>query len=92
MPALTAAAVAAQITDLSGWTVDDMLRKTYQFADFQAAIAWVVRAAFLAEAQAHHPDLTILYNRVLVALVTHDEGGLSERDVRLARALDGIDG
>lgn len=90
MPKLDADQVRSQITDLAGWTVDTMLRKTFQFSDFQAAIAWVVRVAFLAEAHAHHPDLDIRYNRVAVALETHDVGGLSEKDIALARAIEGI--
>ncbi len=90
MSKLTTEEVKAQIADLEGWTVDTMLRKQYTFPDFQAAIAWVVRVAFLAEAQAHHPDLTIRYNRVDVALETHDVGGLSSKDVALAWAIEGL--
>lgn len=90
MPKLTPEQVHEQITDLSGWTVDTMLRKTFQFPDFQAAVAWVVRVAFLAEAHAHHPDLDIRYNRVTVALETHDVGGLSDKDVALAREIEGL--
>lgn len=92
MSKLTAEEVRHEIAGLHGWTVDTMLRKTFQFADFQAAIAWVVRVAFLAEAQAHHPDLDIRYNRVQVALETHDVGGLSAKDVALARAIEAIEG
>ncbi len=92
MPKLTPEEVRAQVADLTDWNVDTMLRKHYHFPDFQTAIAWVIRVAFLAEAHNHHPDLTIRYNRVDVALETHDLGGLSEKDVELARAIDGLGG
>ena len=88
---LTPAEIVTHLETLDGWTVDDILRKTYRFADFQAAIAWVVRVAFLAEAHAHHPDLDIRYNRVLVALTTHDADGISPKDFALAQAIDGIE-
>lgn len=79
-----------QLGALPGWSIaDQMLRKTYQFNDFTAAVAWTVRVAFLAEAHGHHPDIDIRYNRVTLALVTHDAGNtITEKDLALARAIE----
>ena len=76
---------------LAGWTLDpdrDAIRKTYRFADFVAAFAFMTRVALLAEKADHHPEWSNVYNRVEVTLTTHDAGGLSARDVALARAID----
>lgn len=82
--------IKQQIAALDGWQVgDQMLRKTYQFKDFVEAVAWTVRVGFLAEAHGHHPDIDIRYNRVALALVTHDAGNqITQKDIGLARAID----
>lgn len=75
----------------AGWTLDDdgrAIQKTFRFADFRAAMAWMVRAAFEAEAMDHHPEWRNVYNRVEVRLTTHDTGGLSPRDIALAERLE----
>lgn len=77
--------------EANGWVCDDDRRamsKSYKFADFRSAIAWMVRAAFEAEAINHHPEWRNVYNRVDVRLTTHDTGGLTERDFDLARRID----
>ena len=62
---------------------------TYRFADFAAAIAFVVQAALLAEKHDHHPDIDVRYNTVRVAMATHDAGNkITERDLKLAEKLD----
>jgi len=78
------------LAELSGWTyTDGMLRKTYRFKDFVAAVGWTVQVGFLAEAHGHHPDIDIRYNRVTLALVTHDAGNqVTQKDVDLARAIE----
>jgi len=80
----------AQIDQLSDWThADNMIRKTFRFTNFTQAIGWTVRVAFLAEAHNHHPDIDIRYNRVTLALTTHDAGNqVTQKDVDLARAVD----
>ncbi len=85
-------ALQQQLGELPGWTcVDGMLRKTYRFKDFIAAIGWTVRVGFLAEAHGHHPDIDIRYNRVTLALVTHDAGNqVTEKDLALARAIEAM--
>jgi 4a-hydroxytetrahydrobiopterin dehydratase len=83
-------AIQNQIERLSGWSyTDGMIRKTYTFNDFTQAVAWTVRVAFLAEAHGHHPDIDIRYNRVTLALVTHDAGNqVTQKDVDLAQAIE----
>lgn len=88
---LAGAARAAAIAGLSGWgEVEgrDAIHKDFQFADFSEAWAFLSRAALLAEKMDHHPEIFNVYNRVSLTLSTHDAGGLSERDIALASAVD----
>lgn len=81
--------VTTALTGLAGWErTGDEIVKTYERPSFAAAIAFVVRIGFLAEAADHHPDLDIRWRKVRVALTTHDAGGLSELDVQLAQQID----
>ncbi len=66
----------------------DALFRSVKLADFSAAWGFMARVALLAEAQDHHPEWFNVYNRVDITLTTHDAGGLSARDVRLAQAID----
>jgi 4a-hydroxytetrahydrobiopterin dehydratase len=86
------AALQQQLSNLPGWQLDGgMIRKTYTFKNFVAAMAWVTHVAFLAEAHGHHPDIDIRYNRVTLALVTHDAGNtVTQKDLDLAGAIEGI--
>lgn len=87
-----AIAVALAAPDLAGWTLDDeRLTKTYTFPDFRTAVAFVVRVAFEAEALDHHPELANVYDRVSVALTTHDaENRVTETDLELARRMEAV--
>lgn len=78
------------LDNLSGWAyAGGMLRKTFTFPNFVDAISWTVRVGFLAEAHGHHPDIDIRYNRVTLALVTHDAGNqVTHKDLDLARAIE----
>lgn len=79
------------LRDLPGWTRDgDAIATTYELDDFASAIAFVTRVGFLAEAADHHPDLDIRWRTVHVALTTHSEGGLTEKDITLALAIEGL--
>lgn len=79
----------ARLVDLPGWEqVDGEIRKRYELADFRAAVAFVVRVAFEAEAADHHPDLDIRYRRVTVTLSTHSAGGVTGKDLALAAAIE----
>lgn len=86
----TRSAVLAPLFE-AGWTLvegRDAITKTYRFASFVDAFGWMSRAALWAEKWGHHPEWTNVYNRVEVVLTTHDVGGLSALDAKLARKLD----
>ena len=90
---LDATARAGLAEGLPRWAlVDgrDAIRREFRFRDFSEAWGFMARVALLAEAQDHHPEWSNVWNRVEILLSTHDAGGLSERDVRLARAIDAL--
>lgn len=64
------------------------IERKFQFADFSEAFAFMARVALLAEKRDHHPEWFNVYNRVEITLTTHDAGGLSQRDVNMAKAID----
>jgi len=86
---LTEAEVQAFLQSHPGWALTaGMLTKTYGFADFRAAMAFVNRVADAAEAADHHPDIDIRYSKVTLALQTHDAAGLTARDTGLAAQVE----
>lgn len=92
---LTAAERGPALAALKGWREvagRDAIRKEFRFDDFNAAFGFMSRVALMAEKADHHPEWVNIYNRVEITLSTHDAGGLSRRDVDLARAIDGIAG
>lgn len=81
--------ISSRLQSLAAWQVDGgELVRTFSFADFRAALAFVNQVGELAEAAGHHPDIDIRYNRVRLALVTHDSGGLTAKDFDLAGKVD----
>jgi 4a-hydroxytetrahydrobiopterin dehydratase len=92
MPRLSNDDVRAALMDgLPDWTYDGVvIKKEFAFKGFMAAIAFIDRLAVQAQAARHHPDLENHYNRVLVSLSTHDEEGVTELDVALARAIEAV--
>ncbi len=66
------------------------IARSFTFADFNEAFGFMTRVALLAEVQEHHPEWFNVYNRVVITLTTHDAGGLSQRDVQMAAAIDGL--
>jgi len=89
MPPLSPQQAAARLSGLPDWQIESgELVRTFKFEDFVAAMGFVNRVADLAEAAAHHPDIDIRYNRVRLALVTHDAGGITGKDFDLAAAAD----
>lgn len=84
---------ADALETLSDWDYDDArdaLTRRFLFADFSEAFAFMTRVAMLAEAQDHHPEWANIWNRVDITLTTHDAGGLSARDVRMAGTIDAL--
>ena len=84
---------AAALAELPEWTVvaePDGISRRFVFRDFVAAFGFMTRVAILAEKVDHHPEWSNVYNRVDIVLTTHDAGGLSQRDIDLARAIDGL--
>jgi 4a-hydroxytetrahydrobiopterin dehydratase len=76
-----------------GWALvadRDAIRKSWKFGDFSQAWGFMSRVALLAEAHDHHPEWENVYNRVVITLTTHDAGGLSARDLKLAASIDGL--
>ena len=93
MAKLDAEQLRAALQGMRDWEGDTQaIRRTYRFDSFMPAIAFVNRVAEAAEAVNHHPDIDIRYNRVTIALSTHDEGGVTDKDVELARRIDGLAG
>ena len=93
IPRLTDAEVAALLAELPDWTLraDGLaISRTFRFADFSAAFAFMTRVALLAEKADHHPEWSNVYSRVEITLTTHDCGGLSARDAEMARRIEGI--
>ena len=83
--ALKAPEVAAKLAQLDGWSLSGdgenvAIEKTYHFANYYETISFVNAVAFIANAQDHHPELSVHYNRCVVRFSTHDVGGLSEND------------
>ena len=75
----------------AGWSLagdGKSIAKTFKFKNFREALAWMVRTGFEAEAMDHHPDWTNVYNRVEVKLTTHATGGLTDKDIELARRME----
>lgn len=73
------------------WRLDGtVLRRSYVFADFRAAFAFMTHVALIAERQFHHPEWSNVYNKVELAITSHDVGGLSARDRKFVEHLDAI--
>lgn len=81
--------VAAALAELPGWQAEgDMLVRELTFPGHIEAVGFVVRVAMAAEVMDHHPDLRIVYNRVDVRLSSHDAGGVTGRDIALAKRIN----
>jgi 4a-hydroxytetrahydrobiopterin dehydratase len=78
-----------EVAKLGNWTLKgSVIARRFRFADFTGAIRFVNRVARLAEAANHHPDIAVSYNKVRLALTTHDEGGLTMKDFKLAGKIN----
>ena len=90
MPAkLSADQLQTELATLKQWKLaGSQIERQLNFADFIEAMAFINKVAGLAEQAGHHPDIRVVYNRVTLALSTHDAGGLTEKDFKLAREID----
>ncbi len=83
--------LALALQALPLWEVrNNAIERTYQFRDFVRAMMFVNQIAQIAEAEGHHPDITINYNKVRLSLTSHDSGGLTERDIKLAERFNEV--
>jgi 4a-hydroxytetrahydrobiopterin dehydratase len=88
---LTGKARGDALAGLQGWTEvsgRDAIRKTFQFADFNEAWGFMTRVALAADKADHHPEWANVYNKVEIVLSTHDAGGVTDKDVALAKFID----
>jgi 4a-hydroxytetrahydrobiopterin dehydratase len=91
MAVLTHEDIREQLSSLEGWELTtEGIRKEYRLNDFRSAINLVNRVADLAEEANHHPDILIRYNRVRFTLISHDAGGITEKDFDLAARIEAI--
>ncbi len=89
MTLLTQEEVAEFLQSNAEWQSDgSSIERTYEFADFNEAISFVIAVAEEAEAADHHPDIDIRWNKVTLSLSTHSEGGITQLDLDLAEACD----
>ncbi len=89
MAALSKAEIHEKLKELQGWShMGKSLQKKYTLKSFMPTIDLVNKIAAVAEAEQHHPDITINYNVLAISLSTHSEGGVTEKDFELARKID----
>ena len=90
---LSAEERAARLRELNGWqsVADrDAIERSLEFADFNEAFGFMTRVAIKAQEMDHHPEWFNVYNKVEITLSTHEAGGLTERDIKLAKFIDSI--
>lgn len=84
--------IQTHLDALPGWRRDgEAITKEWSFRDFKQAMEFINKVADLAEAHNHHPELFNVYNRVTLRFTTHDAGGLTEKDIKIAHAIEEID-
>ena len=93
MAVLTDSEIQQALTSLHGWLRNSgAIQRVFRFPDFKTAMQFVNKVADAAELANHHPDIDIRYNTVTMTLVSHDSGGVTQRDVRMAGVIDKIAG
>jgi 4a-hydroxytetrahydrobiopterin dehydratase len=89
MPKLSEAQIDNELKTLPGWEFqDNSLRKLFRFNEFMNGIRFIGRIAEIAEADDHHPDMHINYTRVTFVCSTHSDGGVTDKDIRLAKQIE----
>jgi 4a-hydroxytetrahydrobiopterin dehydratase len=93
MAVLTDSEIQQALANLPGWTRNGIaIQRIFQFPDFKAAMVFVNKIADAAEQANHHPDIDIRYNKVTLSLVSHDSGGVTKRDIRMAERINQLAG
>ena len=88
---LSDADIRNALTSLPGWQQNGkQIERLFEFPDFAEAMRFVCKIADAAEAAQHHPDITINYNKVKLALISHDSGGVTQRDVKMAAKINQV--
>jgi 4a-hydroxytetrahydrobiopterin dehydratase len=88
---LSSEAVAIELSELHGWQYQgDRISKIFSFTDFVEAFGFMSRVALCAERANHHPDWSNSYRTVEITLTTHSEGGITQKDINLARQIDSL--
>lgn len=91
MAVLTDSEIQQSLGKLQGWQRNGIaIQRIFEFPDFKVAMQFVNKVADAAEQANHHPDIDIRYNKVTMALVSHDSGGVTQRDVRMAERINQI--
>jgi 4a-hydroxytetrahydrobiopterin dehydratase len=91
MTKLTEDEVRSHLATLPDWrVVDGKLSREFRFANFVEAFGFMTSVALLSETRGHHPEWSNVYDKVVIRLSTHDVGGISSRDIELARAISGL--
>ena len=86
---LTPEEIQSKLADLAGWSLaDNKLHKEFEFANFNEAFGFMMRAAMEIEKMNHHPEWLNVYNRISVDLMTHDANGITQNDINLAKILN----
>ena len=83
--------IESEVSKLQGWKIaNGKLNKSFKFRNFTEAFSFMTKVAMQAEKMNHHPDWCNVYNQVKIDLVTHDVNGISNYDIKLAKAIDGL--
>ena len=91
MSKLSEGDIQKRLKDLDGWEYkEDAIHTSFEFENFKEAFSVMVRIAFEAEAQQHHPEWSNVYNQLSISLSTHDAGGITEKDFKLAQTIEEI--
>ena len=91
-PLLTRTEIEEGLALVSGWRLDgNYIVREWRFPSFKATMEFVNRVAEASEGIDHHPDITIVYTRVVLSITTHSEGGITHRDFRLAGLIDDLE-
>jgi 4a-hydroxytetrahydrobiopterin dehydratase len=91
MALLTKKEIRFVLAELNGWVLQGkVIRRKYEFADFVHAMGFVNSVALIAERANHHPDINIRWNKIFLSLSTHSEGGITKKDIALAKKVESL--